>query len=132
MQRIKIFSRLKQAVSPQQSKDIGSYAEEIATRYLKQQNIRVITKNFLCKLGEIDIIGTDNNTIIFFEVRYRKNHKHGSAAQSITYTKQKKVINTAQFWLKIHGYRNVNIRFDAILFDRHIDHQHLTWLKAAF
>lgn len=110
----------------------GAYAEHVAATFLQKQRIKVIAKNFICKVGEIDIIGIDQNTIVFVEVRFRRSDTHGSAAQSITKSKQRKVIKSAQYWLTLTKNENINVRFDSILFDKYIDQQHLTWLKAAF
>ena len=111
----------------------GKHAENVAVNYLRKQKVNIIERNFLCRLGEIDIIGSHNQEIIFFEVRYRSNDSHGSAAQSITKLKQKKIIKTAQYWLTQNKTKQSHaMRFDAILFDQKINYQHLTWLKAVF
>ena len=110
----------------------GQLAELAAKHYLQKQKLTILEQNFLCKLGEIDLICIENGVIVFVEVRYRKDKSHGNAAQSIDHGKQRKVIKSAQYWLLINHKHDVDIRFDAILFDQSIDEQHLTWLKSAF
>jgi putative endonuclease len=94
----------------------GLKAEQIATTFLTQQGLKVITRNFHCKHGEIDIIMQDKDTIVFIEVRLRNNPAFGSAAASIDYRKQQKLIRTAQFYLQQHPTDQA-CRFDAILFN---------------
>jgi len=108
------------------------YAESIAAKYLKKHRLIILEQNFLCKLGEIDIICLDKETVVFIEVRYRSHAQHGSAVESINYPKQQKIVKTAKYWTIQQQSQHFNIRFDAILFDKGIDYEHLTWLKAVF
>ncbi len=123
---------LQTLISRKKVSNKGQLAECAAKYYLQKQNLSILEQNFLCKLGEIDLICLDNGEIVFVEVRYRKDNSHGNAAQSIHLGKQKKVIKAAQYWLLINHKHDVPIRFDAILFDQSIDEKHLTWLKSAF
>lgn len=81
------------------STKVGKDAEESACYFLQQQGLTLVEQNYRCKYGEIDLIMMDNNTIVFIEVRYRKNSLHGSGAETVTYYKQKKLIRTATHYL---------------------------------
>ncbi len=114
------------------SQQKGSEKENIAYRWLKKQNIKVLCTNFNCKGGEIDIIGINNEqTLIFFEVKYRKNTKYGHAIEYISPSKQKKIITCAKFYLaKNQNLQDYNMRFDAITF--HAEQTTPEWHKDIF
>ncbi|GAB3476191.1 YraN family protein [Marinomonas epiphytica] len=107
----------------------GQRAEQFAEDYLGEQGLSFIERNFFCKSGEIDLIFLDHHTIVFVEVRYRADLRHGSAAESITPSKLRKIHRSAMTWLQKNNKLANSCRFDAVLFDTRIDRQHLTWLK---
>ena len=93
----------------------GATAEKVARRYLEDRGLTLVSTNFRCKLGEIDLIMNHRNTLVFVEVRYRNNDKYGSGLDSINHKKQKKIARAAQYYLQ-QGYGNnlPSCRFDAI------------------
>jgi putative endonuclease len=113
-------------------KNSGEKAEQAAEDFLLSQGLRFVERNFFCRIGEIDLIFLDQDTYVFVEVRYRANSAHGSAAESLGQSKLNKVRKSASLWLQKNNKVNNASRFDAILFDKKIDKQHLTWLKAVF
>jgi len=93
----------------------GQYAENIALKYLQSQGLKKIQNNFSCKCGEIDLIMTDNASIIFIEVRYRKKIQFGHPLETINYNKQQKIIKTIQFFLLSQpDYQQFPCRIDAV------------------
>lgn len=108
----------------------GKLAEQLACDYLKQQGLKLIQRNFHCRHGEIDLIMQDGQTLVFVEVRYRRNAYHGSALESITSTKQSRIITTAQHYLMQSGWPH-NCRFDAIGVTAGSTDQTL-WIRVAF
>jgi putative endonuclease len=107
----------------------GLEAEKLAATFLAERGLKLVTQNYHCKYGEIDLIMKDAKTLVFIEVRLRNNNKFGSAGASITPQKQQKLILTAQHYLQQHG--DCNCRFDAILMNK-ADAQHIEWLRNAF
>lgn len=83
----------------QASNSTGVKYEKQALAFLKQQGLLLICQNFYCRYGEIDLIMSDQDTLVFVEVRYRKNQDYGGATASITQQKQKKLIKTAKHYL---------------------------------
>ena len=73
----------------------GFRAEELAEQFLQHQGLISVARNVHFKTGEIDLVMRNSSTLIFIEVRYRKNRYFGSAAESITPAKQKKLIRSA-------------------------------------
>lgn len=109
--------------------NLGVVAEKIATDYLIKQGLLLITQNYSCRFGEIDLIMRDGKTTVFVEVRLRSNDRFGGAGMSITKSKQSKLSLTAAHYLQQHG--NVACRFDAILMNK-ADMAHIEWIKNAF
>jgi putative endonuclease len=68
-----------------------------------------------CKVGEIDIIARDGAYLVFAEVKYRKNASYGMPQEAVNYAKQKKISQTAGYYLMIkHMQENVSVRFDVV------------------
>lgn len=110
---------------------IGLFMETKALRFLKHQGLKLIKRNFRSKQGEIDLIMMDHETLVFIEVRYRNNDSHGDALASVTLTKQKKIIKTAELFLYQYPYyKSLNCRFDVVAFNK--DNSTPNWLKRAF
>ena len=94
--------------------DIGKKYEDEAVNFLKKLNYKIIEQNFkLLPIGEIDIIAKDKKTIVFVEVKYRKNKEFGTPAEFVTKSKQNKVIKTALCYIKQNKIK-ADIRFDVI------------------
>jgi len=110
-------------------KTLGDNAERLAAEYLQQQGLTLITSNYRCKFGEIDLVMRDAKTLVFVEVRLRTNSKFGGAASSITPAKQRKLAMAAEHYLQKHG--QANCRFDAILMGT-ADTGKLEWIRNAF
>lgn len=95
---------------------------------------QVVARNYQCRLGEIDLIVCDQRHLIFVEVRYRRGSAMGSAAESVTAVKQRRIINAARHFLQHQPkWRNAWMRFDVIGVDGQAhDKPTLTWVKNAF
>lgn len=96
------------------NKDIGSFGEKIAENYLKDSDYKILTKNFRCKCGEIDLIAFNKEYICFIEVKTRYGINFGIPAESVTLYKQRKIYKTAQVYILMKNIINCNFRFDVI------------------
>ena len=106
----------------------GSLAEDRALAFLLGHGLKLCTRNYSCRTGEIDLVLMDGKTLVFVEVRMRRNRDFGGAAESITARKQARLIAAARHYLA--GMKSVPAcRFDAVLIeaDREPD-----WIKDAF
>ena len=111
----------------------GKKAEEIALNHLKKAGLRLIQPNFLCKLGEIDLIMKDQQTIVFVEVRYRKSVRFGTGAETVRYYKQQRIIRAAQVFLKSTKWTNTKpCRFDIVDLTGDLSQPDIRWIKSAF
>ncbi len=85
--------------------------------------------NFYTRNGEIDIVGRDGKTLVFFEVKYRKDLKAGYPAEAVGAYKKRRIVNAARFYLYRYGYSvDTDVRFDVI----GILGDEIEWIKAAF
>ncbi|WP_144373841.1 YraN family protein [Vogesella urethralis] len=98
------------------SRESGSDFETQACHYLQQQGLRLHTRNWHCRFGEIDLIMQDGTWLVFVEVRARRSSRFGGAAASIGPDKCRKLQAAANLYLSQHGTR-ARCRFDAVLFD---------------
>jgi putative endonuclease len=108
----------------------GAHAEQLAAQYLQHQGLKLIVQNYRSRFGEIDLIMQDGTTLVFIEVRLRRNADFGGAAASIDARKQQRLIRTAHQYLAGLA-RTPPCRFDAVLMDD-VKSENVQWLKNAF
>jgi len=108
---------------------LGAEAEQLAAKYLQQQGLIMLTSNYRCKFGEIDLVMRDAKTLVFIEVRLRSNVSFGGGAASITKSKQQKLARTAEHYLQQYG--NSACRFDAVVMNK-ADTNNIEWIRNAF
>lgn len=96
------------------NKLIGNYGENLAINYLISEGYKILNRNFICKIGEIDIIATKNNIIAFIEVKSRFSTNFGGASEAIDIRKRFKIIKVATYYLTISKVADFFVRFDSI------------------
>lgn len=84
---------------PNETKLLGAFGEDTACRWLRRHGYRILGRNFSCRFGEIDIIARKGKYLAFVEVKMRKNADHGAAMEFVTPAKQRRLIQTAEYWL---------------------------------
>lgn len=94
-------------------KELGNFGESKAVAYLRRNGYKIITSNYACRFGEIDIIASKGDYIVFVEVKLRKNADFAEAREFVTYSKQQRIIRTAQLWLSMNECL-LQPRFDVI------------------
>ena len=111
----------------------GKIAEDLACKYLHQQGLRLLTRNYRVPCGEIDLIMQDGEIIVFIEVRSRKNNKTMHVLESIDAEKCTRIIRASQQFLqnKRRG-KDAVCRFDVVLIMGRIEHAEVEWIKNAF
>lgn len=113
--------------------EAGNEAENMACHYLVKKGLKTLCRNYRCRRGEIDAIMEDDKTIVFVEVRYRKHTQFGSGAESVTHTKQNKLIATALHYLQKHPkYNNRPSRFDVVSISHQSQQLEIDWIQDAF
>jgi putative endonuclease len=94
--------------------EIGKKGETVAVRYLKKQGYRIVEQNYRSKVGEIDIIARDKQSLVFVEVKTRSSRSFGSPKWAITPKKQKAISMAALYYLKMTNQNDVDARFDVV------------------
>lgn len=107
----------------------GEAGESLAATFLQAQGLTVATRNYRCRLGEIDIVARDGRTLVFVEVRQRRSRDFGGAAESITAAKRRRIIRAARHYLG-RTRDAPSCRFDAVLIQG--DPPHIEWIRNAF
>ena len=96
------------------TKILGNKGEKLAKDFLKKQKYKILETNYSNKLGEIDIIAKDNDTIVFVEVKTRETSQYGLPREAITSHKQNKIKMVAKEYLTSHKLLNQKVRFDCV------------------
>ncbi len=96
------------------NKDIGALGEDISENYLKNLGYKILHRNFKCKCGEIDLIAENKGYISFIEVKTRYGTNFGMPAESVIYSKQRRIYKAAQVYILMKNITNSNFRFDVM------------------
>ena len=111
----------------------GKKAEQLAEDHLKKKGLLPISRNYRCKAGEIDLIMVDKDALVFVEVRMRSACGFASAAESVTRTKQARLIRAASHYLLNHPEAAEQpCRFDVIAIDKKAHQADINWIPNAF
>lgn len=111
--------------------DAGRQAEHLAARHLERHGLRIVARNYRCRGGEIDLVCREGKTLVFVEVRLRRNAAFGGAGASITPGKQRRIALAAAHYLSARGQDNAPCRFDCVLLAT-LDDTRLEWVRDAF
>ena len=120
----------KDILSKKNKRNVGTYFENMAADYLTDRGIMILERNYRNKLGEIDLIGLDEQGwLIFAEVKYRSSEYSGNPLAAVDRRKQRIISRVALAYLKSR-YRSLDVkcRFDVI----GIEGEEITWIKNAF
>jgi putative endonuclease len=109
----------------------GRSAEDLAAAFLAHRRLRVLARNYRCRGGEVDLIAQDGATLVFVEVRLRRNAHFGGAAASITEAKRRRIVLAARHYLAGRQQPECPCRFDALLLDR-LEADAIEWVRDAF
>ena len=93
----------------------GARAEALCAERMRRAGLRILARNWRCRLGEIDLIAEDAGVTVFAEVRQRSSRYFGGAAESVTAAKRARLIAAAGQYLA--GRRERGCRFDVMLID---------------
>lgn len=133
-EKLKSFQLKQQKSSPKKTnkRKKGDEAEDIAFSFLLKQGLNLLERNYNTRVGEVDLImqdKTDPETLIFIEVRYRKNQDFGGAAASVTFKKQQRITKAALSYQQQNAPQS-SMRFDVVAVEG--DNMEINWVKSAF
>jgi putative endonuclease len=107
----------------------GARAEDICAALMRGAGLRILARNWRCRVGEIDLVAADGDTLVFAEVRLRRGAAFGGAAESITAGKRARLVAAARHYLA--GRPPVACRFDVLLLDA-LSPACVRWIRDAF
>ena len=111
----------------------GRQSEQLAERHLKAQGLSLVERNYLCAQGEIDLVMRDDDCLVFVEVRHRSNDKFGSAIESVTKSKQRKLTAAARHFIIHRGLSEQQaMRFDVVGVSKVGAEEKVAWIANAF
>lgn len=110
-------------------RQLGNQVELAVKSFLQGHGVRIVEHSFRCRFGEIDLIGYDEDTLVFFEVKYRSTEEYGYAEEAVDLRKQKKISKVSDVYRLYHHIpMNQAVRFDVVAVQNHT----ATWIKNAF
>jgi putative endonuclease len=95
-------------------KELGKRGEELALRFLKKSGYKIVERNYICKMGEMDIIAQEKDTLVFVEVKTRTSMDFGPPQLAVNPTKQMQLSKVALNFLKEKRVEDVKARFDVV------------------
>ena len=116
------------------------WSEGLAELHLRSKGLKVLAKNYYCRLGEIDLVTIDTSVrppvLVFIEVKYRKSNRYGRPEEFISLQKQRRIILTARHYLQACFARgctsDYEVRFDVIAIPHPNYLPSINWIKDAF
>ncbi|MCB1823442.1 MAG: YraN family protein [Candidatus Competibacteraceae bacterium] len=109
----------------------GSAAEDLARRYLEARGLALVARNFRCRGGELDLIMRDGEYLVFVEVRSRRHTRYGTPAESVTRTKQRRLLRAAALYLQRQRL-DLPCRFDVVAILQADGEPRVEWIRDAF
>lgn len=97
--------------------NLGGIGEKLAANLLQKKGYRILEKNFRSKLGEIDIIALDKDTLVFIEVKTRWSKSFGPPEEAVTPRKIRSIIKTGQYYKLLHPQLPEALRIDVVAVD---------------
>jgi putative endonuclease len=102
---------------PAHNQIAGILGEELAAEVLQQRGYAILATRYRTRYGEIDIVALDQETLVFVEVKARQDSRYGTAAESVTGWKQRRIAAMAQDYLCRLGRDDMPCRFDVVAID---------------
>ncbi|OFV89716.1 MAG: YraN family protein [Acidobacteria bacterium RBG_16_68_9] len=93
---------------------LGTEGERVAERFLRRQRYAILARNYRCPLGELDLVGLDGLTVVFVEVKTRRQAGFGTPLDAVDRRKQRQIVRAAQHFLVRHRLEHRNVRFDVV------------------
>jgi putative endonuclease len=114
--RVRERDRARQPTEPDAdpARDLGRAAEDLAAAYLESIQLVVLSRNWRCREGELDIVATDCRRLIVVEVKARSSGAFGPPAQAVTPRKIARIQAATNAWLRRYRMGWCPVRFDVV------------------
>lgn len=111
----------------------GARAERAAQRFLEAQGLHLVTCNFRCRMGELDLVMLDGRQLVVVEVRYRARLGLVDPAVTVTATKRQRLLRAASLFLQFRpDFSNHALRFDVLALSGPLEDVRCDWIRGAF
>ena len=94
--------------------EFGRWGEKFAVRFLKRQGYRIIARNYVSPVGEIDVVARDGRELVFVEVKSRTSGEFGGPLGAVGRAKRRKITQAARSYLARHRLDECPCRFDVV------------------
>jgi putative endonuclease len=94
--------------------ELGRLGEDLAADLMERSGYLVLERNFRCKAGEIDLVCTDGEVLVFCEVKTRRTDRWGDPCEAVDYRKQARLRRLAVEWMQERRPGSVQVRFDVV------------------
>ena len=91
---------------------LGARGEQLAAAWYEAHGYEVVSRNWRCRLGELDLVLRNGRTFVFCEVKTRTSNAFGEPAEAVTYEKRRRIRHLAARWIEDSPVRPAEIRFD--------------------
>lgn len=107
---------------------VGQAKEALAARFLEAQGLGLVQRNYRCRSGELDLIMREGRVLVFVEVRFRRSATHGTPGETVTTSKQRRIVQAAAHYLQRFA-APPPCRFDLIAIGAD---DRIEWIRDAF
>jgi putative endonuclease len=94
--------------------ELGRKGEKLAEKYLKQRGLKTVARHYSTPVGELDLVMRDGQTLVFAEVKTRRDRKYADPQDAVRYEKQRCLTRAAQWFIRRRGWEDRPCRFDLI------------------
>lgn len=108
----------------------GDASEQLAEQYLVERGYRILDRQFLTRMGEIDLVAEQGGEIVFVEVKARHTDEFGYPEAAVTKSKLRKIANTAELYLRIKQLTNKPFRIDVVAIEHQFNPPRITLIEA--
>ena len=96
---------------------VGTEYENRAREYLQERGYRIVSSNYRCKAGEIDLVAVQGGYLVFIEVKYRRDGHSGSGLEAVDHRKKQRILRSARWYMMEKRISpDTSCRFDVISF----------------
>lgn len=111
----------------------GGRFEQLALQWLEAHGLRLVQRNYRCKLGEIDLVMRERELLVFVEVRFRSRNSQVPACETVDHRKQQKLLRTARHFLLCYPtLAALPCRFDVLGISSGSNEPNYEWICNAF
>jgi putative endonuclease len=111
----------------------GKSGEDLAAAHLRREGLEVLSRNYRCRGGELDLVARDKDgTVVFVEVKERRTGTHGEGFEAVGPGKRRRLLRAAEHYASRHGLYEASLRFDVVSVTWEGEKPRLRWDRGAF